>query len=50
MLKVVKVLLHNQDRVMETYAVLDDSSERSIILPHAVQRLNLTAQSETLTL
>lgn len=50
MLKVVKVLLHNQDRVLETYAVLDDGSERSIILPHAVQRLNLTAQPETLTL
>ncbi|KAK0142848.1 hypothetical protein N1851_019212 [Merluccius polli] len=50
MLNVVKVLLHNQDRVLETYAVLDDGSERSIILPHAVQRLNLTAQPETLTL
>lgn len=50
MLKVVKVLLHNQNRVLETYAVLDDGSERSIILPYAVQRLNLTAQPETLTL
>ncbi len=50
MLKVVKVLLHNQGRVLETYAVLDDGSERSIILPHAVQCLNLTAQPETLTL
>ena len=50
MLKVVKVLLHNQDRVLETYAVLDDGSERSIILPNAVQRLNLTLQPETLTL
>jgi len=50
MLKVVKVLLHNQDRVLETYAVLDDHSERSIILPHALQHLNLTAQPETLTL
>lgn len=44
MLKVVKVLLHSQDRVLETYAVLDHSSERSIILPH------LTKQPETLTL
>ncbi|XP_058508983.1 uncharacterized protein LOC131475122 [Solea solea] len=50
MLKVVKVLLHNQDRVLETYAVLDDGSERSIILPCAVKRLNLIAQPETLTL
>lgn len=50
MLKVVKVLFHNQDRVLDTYAVLDDGSERSIILPHAVQCPNLTAQPETLTL
>lgn len=50
MLKVVKVLLHSEDRVLETYAVLDNGSERSIILPHAVQRLNLTTQPETLTL
>lgn len=50
MLKVVKVLLHNQDRALETYAVLDHVSEQSIILPQGVQRLNLTAQPETLTL
>ncbi|XP_054623571.1 uncharacterized protein LOC129176971 [Dunckerocampus dactyliophorus] len=50
MLKVVKVLLHNGDRVLETYAVLDDGSERSLLLPHAVQRLRLTSEPETLTL
>lgn len=50
MLKVVKVLLHSHDRVLETYAVLDDGSERSIILPPAVHRLKLTTHTETLTL
>lgn len=50
MLKVVKVLLYNQDRVLETYAVLDHGSEQSAILPQAVQRLNLTTQPETFTL
>ena len=50
MLKVVKVLLHNQDRVQETHAVLDDGSEQSIMLPSAVHHLNLPAQPETLTL
>lgn len=50
MLKVVKVLFHNQDRVLDTYAVLDDVSARNIILPNVVQCLNFTAQPETLTL
>ena len=50
MLKIVKVLLHNGNRVLETYAVLDDGSERSIILPSAVQHLNLTLHPETLTI
>lgn len=49
-LKVVKVLLHSHDRVLETYAVLDDGSERSIILSSAVHCLKLTTQLETLTL
>ncbi|KAG7457240.1 hypothetical protein JOB18_014039 [Solea senegalensis] len=50
MLKVVKVLLHNGDRRMETYAVLDDGSERSIVLPQVVQQLNLVCHPETLPL
>lgn len=50
MLKVVKVILRNGDQAMETYAVLDDGSERSIILPQAVQHLNLSGQPETLHL
>lgn len=39
MLKVVKVQLHNGNRHLETYAVLDDSAERTIVLPSAVQQL-----------
>ncbi|XP_028306550.1 uncharacterized protein LOC114465615 [Gouania willdenowi] len=50
MLKVVKVILRNGDRALETYAVLDDGSERSIILPQAVRQLNLCGQPETLYL
>lgn len=50
MLKVVKVLLHNGDRVMETYAVLDDGSERSLVLPQVVRQLKLTCHPETLSL
>lgn len=50
MLKVVKVLLHNRNRVMETYAVLDDGSERSIVLPQVVRQLNLMCHPETLPL
>lgn len=49
LLKIVKVLLHNRDRVLETYAVLDDGSE-SLILPQAVQHLNLASTPETLNL
>ncbi|KAL4007047.1 ATP-binding cassette, subfamily C (CFTR/MRP), member 12 [Sarotherodon galilaeus] len=50
MLKVVKVLLYNRDPTLETHAILDDGSERIIILPQAVRRLNLTPEPETLTL
>ena len=32
MLKIVKVLIRHGDRVMESYAVLDDGSERTILL------------------
>lgn len=30
--------------------MLNDGSERSIVLPHAVQQLNLSSEPETLTL
>lgn len=50
MLRAVNVLLHNQDRVLETYEVLDDGSELSLILLHAGKCLNITAEPETFTL
>ncbi|KAI7805208.1 hypothetical protein IRJ41_001894 [Triplophysa rosa] len=50
MLKVVKVLLHNGRRTMETYAVLDDGSERTIVLQPVVQQLKLTGTPELLPL
>lgn len=50
MLKVVKVHLHNAERSLEAFAVLDDGSERTIILPPAVQHLHLTKEPETLPL
>lgn len=49
-LKVVKVILLNGDQDLEIYAVLDDSSERSIILPQAVRQLNIRGRPETLYL
>lgn len=49
-LKVVKVILLNGDQDLEVYAVLDDGSERSIILPQAVWQLNIRGRPETLYL
>ncbi len=50
MLKIVKVLLHNREKVIEAYAVLDDGSERSIVLSQAVDQLNHPTEPETITL
>jgi len=50
LLKIVRVNLDYQDRVFDTYAVLDDSSERTILLSSAVQRLGIQGQAEDLTL
>lgn len=41
MLKVVKVTLQSEGRSIDTFAVLDDGSERTIILPAATRQLNL---------
>ncbi|KAI7812768.1 hypothetical protein IRJ41_008898 [Triplophysa rosa] len=43
-------LQSQRNKTMEAYAVLDDGSERSIVLPQAVEQLNLTTEPETLTL
>lgn len=50
LLKVTKVLLQNGNKSMEAYAILDDGSERTIILHEAVQKLNLKGQPEDLVL
>ncbi|CAI5677835.1 unnamed protein product [Oreochromis niloticus] len=50
LLKISKVLLRNGDRVLETYAVLDDGSERTILLSTAAQQLGLKGQPEELPL
>lgn len=50
MLKVVPVQLHNGKKTLNIYAVLDDGSERTIILPAAVQYLNLKGKEELLSL
>ncbi len=50
LLKVTKVLLRNGNKAMKAYAVLDDGSERTIILHDAVQKLKLKGQLEELAL
>lgn len=46
----VKVVLHNGKHRLETYAILDDGSERTILLHSAAQKLHLKGQSEDLAL
>ncbi|XP_073789840.1 uncharacterized protein [Danio rerio] len=50
MLKVVKVLLHSGRKTMETHAVLDDGSERTLVLQPVVQQLQLSGTPELLSL
>ena len=50
LLKINKVLLKNGDRSLEAYAVLDDGSERTILLHTAAQQLGLKATPEDLLL
>ncbi len=50
MLKVVQVRLHSKGRILDTYAILDDGSERTIILPTAVHYLDLEKTDESLAL
>lgn len=50
LLKVSKVLLHNGSHTLETYAILDDGSERTILLQNGAQKLKLQSPSESLTL
>ncbi|KAL7880314.1 hypothetical protein SRHO_G00025680 [Serrasalmus rhombeus] len=50
LLKVVPVLLHNKSKTIETFAILDDGAQRTMILPAAVQQLQLEGKRETLAL
>ncbi|XP_026056216.1 uncharacterized protein LOC113041867 [Carassius auratus] len=50
LLKVVPVLLHHRSKTFETYAILDDGAQRTMILPTAVQQLQLKGEPETLAL
>ncbi|KAG1940909.1 mitochondrial import receptor subunit TOM70 [Pimephales promelas] len=50
LLKVVPVLLHHEAKTIETYAILDDGAQRTMILPTAVQQLQLKGEPETLAL
>ncbi|XP_057679968.1 uncharacterized protein LOC130908509 isoform X2 [Corythoichthys intestinalis] len=50
LLKVVPVVLHNKTNSMNTYAILDDGAQRTMILTAAVQQLQLSGEPETLAL
>ena len=50
LLKVVKVLLYHGPRTLTTYAILDDGSERTILLQAAAKQLGLVGQPENLSL
>ncbi|XP_056336224.1 uncharacterized protein LOC130247068 [Danio aesculapii] len=50
LLKVTKVILRNGEHTLETYAILDDGSERTILLQAAAQELKLQGKPENLAL
>lgn len=50
LLKISKVIIRNGNQSMEAYAVLDDGSERTILLHSAVQKLGLVGKPEKLAL
>ena len=50
MLKIVRVHLRHRDRVLDTYAVLDDGSERTLLLASAANKLGLQGRKENLSL
>ncbi|XP_067674852.1 uncharacterized protein [Haliotis asinina] len=50
MLKVVKVVLHGPGGQMETYAVLDDGSQRTMILTSTAERLKLCGRTDEILL
>ncbi|KAA8591960.1 hypothetical protein FQN60_017334 [Etheostoma spectabile] len=50
LLKVIRVLLHYQGKTLDTYAVLDDGSERTILLSTAALKLGMQGTGESLAL
>ncbi|KAM4544866.1 uncharacterized protein PAE49_017656 [Odontesthes bonariensis] len=50
LLKVVPVILHHNGKALSTHAVLDDGSERTMLLPTAARKLNLQGTPERLPL
>ncbi|KAI3370766.1 hypothetical protein L3Q82_007111 [Scortum barcoo] len=50
LLKVVKVCIHYDDRTLNTYAILDDGSERTMLLPGAAEQLGVQGTPEDLPL
>lgn len=50
LLKITMVLLRNGNHTLETFAILDDGSEQTILLHKAAQRLKLQGTTESLTL
>ncbi|KAL6483178.1 hypothetical protein MHYP_G00080500 [Metynnis hypsauchen] len=50
MVKVIPIQLHSGDKTLDTYAILDDGSERTILLPAAARHLGLHREDEVLLL
>lgn len=50
LLKIVRVLLHHGNCSLDTFAILDDGSERTMLLPDAVRKLGLRGTEESLAL
>ncbi len=50
LLKVVRILLHHRDKTLDTYGVLDDGSERTILLSPAATKLGIYGPEESLAL
>lgn len=50
MLKVVPILIHFRGRTLNTFAILDDGSERSMLLPTAAKALSIKGIPEDLPL
>ncbi|XP_026101210.1 uncharacterized protein LOC113072449 isoform X1 [Carassius auratus] len=50
LLKIVRVLLHHGSCTLDTFAIPDDGSERTMLLPDAVRKLGLRGTEESLAL